>query len=439
VNQLHNLLARLFPELATVVAKVRSPRVLALLERYPTPALLARARAQSLANIPYLRQEKALQLQQVARRTVGTLQGEVAETLVRETLREIVLSRSIEKRLHRLMRTVFHSLPDGPHRLLTTIAGIGDATAAAIVANVVSIDRFTTPEQLVNYFGVFPEPNTSGFDRRGNPVPPGTMHMSRQGNDLVRRYLWMAAQSATLHNAPVRKLFARQKARGKRGDVSLGHCMRKLLHQVFAVWTTGRPFDADYESHRHAARDANAPSDTPSQNQPQETQKAAGHTEVGPQRPVVTAANSKVESAPVEVNARPVKIDYTALRRQATMKQVLEQLGCLPRLTGSGTQRRGPCPTTPSPTIASGLFQCRSTSTCSAAFTRSVVLREMCLIYGPRSIACRCTTPRCTWRKRCTWNSPRSEKRNPSLDHADHVEFCITGCKKIGVITPDAC
>lgn len=194
VNQLHNLLVRVFPELATVVAKVRSPWVLALLDRYPTPALLARARAQSLANIPYLRQEKALQLQQVARRTVGTLQGEVAETLVRETLREIVLSRSIEKRLHRLMRTVFHSLPDGPHRLLTTIAGIGDATAAAIVEKVVSIDRFTPPEH--------PEPNTSGFDRRGNPVPPGTMHMSRQGNDLVRRYLWMAAQSATLHNAP---------------------------------------------------------------------------------------------------------------------------------------------------------------------------------------------------------------------------------------------
>jgi hypothetical protein len=239
---------------------------------------------------------------------------------------------------------VFRSLPDGPHRLLTTIAGIGDATAAAIVAKVVSISRFATPDQLVSYFGVFPEPNTSGFDRRGNPVPPGTMHMSRQGNDLVRRYLWMAAQSATLHNAPVRKLFARQKSRGKRGDVSLGHCMRKLLHQVFAVWTTGRPFDAEYESHRRVARDANEPSDAASQDQASETQKAAGYTEVEPQKQVVTAADSKVESAPVEVNAPPVKLDYAALRQQATMQQVLEHLGCLPRLKGSGTQRRGPCP-----------------------------------------------------------------------------------------------
>jgi len=59
VNQLHNLLARVFPELATVVAKVRSPWVLALLDRYPTPALLARARAQSLASIPYLRRHSS--------------------------------------------------------------------------------------------------------------------------------------------------------------------------------------------------------------------------------------------------------------------------------------------------------------------------------------------------------------------------------------------
>lgn len=95
VNQLHNLLGRVFPELATLVPEVRSPWVLALLSRYPTPALLGRARPQSLAGIPYLKPEKAAQLQEAARRSVGSLRGEVAETLVRESLREIDLSRSI--------------------------------------------------------------------------------------------------------------------------------------------------------------------------------------------------------------------------------------------------------------------------------------------------------------------------------------------------------
>jgi transposase len=343
VNQLHNLLGRVFPELATLVTEVRSPWVLALLARYPTPELLARARPQSLAGIPYLKPEKAAQLQQAARCTIGSLRGEVAQTLVRESLREIDLSRSIEKRLHRLMRTAFDALPEGPHRLLTTIKGIGHATAAAIVAKVVSIERFATPDQLVSYFGVFPELNTSGYDRRGRPMPPGTMSMSRQGSDLVRRYLWMAAQTATLHNGPVRELFARQKSRGKRGDVALGHCMRKLLHQVFAVWKTGQAFDPQYPPRRRTARRP-SPSVLAPQDPPQETQKATGHNEVKPRKKVVTAASSKVEGAGTAVNAPRVKIDYAALRRQITMQQVLENLGCLPQLKGSGTQRRGPCP-----------------------------------------------------------------------------------------------
>lgn len=343
VNQLHNLLGRVFPELATLVHEIRSPWVLALLTRYPTPALLGRARPQSLAGIPYLKPEKAAQLQEAARCSIGSLRGEVAETLVHESLREIDLSRNIEKRLHRLMRTAFDALPEGPHRLLTTIKGIGHTTAAAIVAKVASIDRFATPAQLVSYFGTFPELNTSGYDRRGRPVPPGTASMSSQGNDLVRRCLWMAAQTATLHNGPVRALFARQKSRGKRGDVALGHCMRKLLHQVFAVWTTGRAFDPEYESRRRAVRDANAASVAP-QDPPQETQKAAGHKEVKPQRKVVTAANPNLKGASATVNTSRVKINYAALRRQVTMQQVLEHLGCLPQLPGSGAQRRGSCP-----------------------------------------------------------------------------------------------
>src|SRR6059058_4030410 len=67
--------------------------------------------------------------------------------------------------------------------------------------------------------------------------------MSRKGNDLVRSYLWNAARSAIQHNPAVRALYRRLRAKGKRGDVAMGHCMRKLLHLVYAVWKTDRPFD----------------------------------------------------------------------------------------------------------------------------------------------------------------------------------------------------
>ena len=343
--QLHNLLARVFPELATLVRDISSCWLLELLSRYPTPARIARARRESLESIPYLKSEKAAIIQQAAQNSVGSLSGEIAESLVEDSIREIVLSRQIEKRLKKLLRKAFTALPDGPHKLLTTITGIGPGTAAAIVAKVVSIDRFATPAQLVSYFGVFPEERTSGYDRFGRSVPPGTRVMSRQGNDLVRGYLWMAAQTATMHNPAIRALYARQKARGKRGDVALGHCMRKLIHLVFAIWKTGRAFDPAHYQWENAGDQHS----TESMQQPDQVQMAAGHNGGSPQeKPVVTAAASKLKPSAKGVNrekrdTRP-RLDYASIRQQVTMTQVLDHLGLLKSLKGRRPQLRGPCP-----------------------------------------------------------------------------------------------
>jgi transposase len=77
-------------------------------------------------------------------------------------------------------------------------------------------------------------------------LPPGTLRMSPKGNDLVRAYLWNATRAALRHNPVIAALYRRLKAKGKRGDVALGQCMRKLLHLVYAVWKTDQSFDRDH-------------------------------------------------------------------------------------------------------------------------------------------------------------------------------------------------
>src|SRR5439155_15567378 len=135
--------------------------------------------------------------------------------------------------VRQLLAEAFAALPVSPHVQIVTIPGIGTATAAVLVAKIVAIDRFATPEQFVGYFGVFPEENSSGVDKQGNPLPPGTLRMPRKGNDLARSYLWNAARAAIRFNPAIAALYRRLKAKGQRGDVALGHCMRKLLHLVF--------------------------------------------------------------------------------------------------------------------------------------------------------------------------------------------------------------
>jgi len=62
VNQLHNRLARVFPELALLATDISAAWVLKLLEQYPTPQRIAAARSTSLTRIPHLDEDRAQKL-----------------------------------------------------------------------------------------------------------------------------------------------------------------------------------------------------------------------------------------------------------------------------------------------------------------------------------------------------------------------------------------
>ena len=375
INQLHNRLSRAFPELATVVNDLATGSILSLLQKYPTAEKVAAARLTSLEAIPYLRVEKAKEIHQAAKQSTASLNGLVIEEVVRELAEEIQESRRREKKLEKLLERAFDDLPSGNHIQLESIPGLGKLTVAALVATMVSIDRFATPNSVVNFYGVFPEENTSGFDKRGKPVPPGTMQMCQKGNDLVRKLLYMSSLSAIQNNPAIRALYARQMARNKRGDVTLGHCMQKLLHLVFAIWKTGKPFDAQ---HYPWASGSNKPTDASSEagrNAPEETEQtgnkktAAGRKGQSPKRSAVTATLGNVEPSSVADNPVPTvsTIDFKALRQRVTIEQVLRQIGHFDCLKGNSTQLRGPCPIHGSSNPASrsfsvnldqNLFQC---------------------------------------------------------------------------------
>lgn len=351
-NRLHNLLARVFPELAMQINDIAVLWLLTLLQRFPSPQALAAASASELKRVPRLNLKRAQQLQAAAKTSVGSLRGDVVDDLVREQVDDLLACLKKVETREKLVETAFQALPRSAHVQVLTIPGIGLLTAAVLVAKMISIDRFATPENLVGYFGVFPEMNTSGVDRKGKPIPPGTMRMSKKGCDLVRRYLWNAARSAIRWNPAVRDLYARLRAKGTRGDVALGHCMRKLLHQVYGVWASDQPYSVAAAMPRQtrlvgeapAAADS-APADLPP---PPKTKTAAGHKrDVLPERKVVTAATGKVArgQTPVKHVAKSRgSIDYAYLREQISLEQILQHLGYLDRLRGGPVQRAGACP-----------------------------------------------------------------------------------------------
>jgi len=355
INRLHNLLARVFPELAILTDDIAAAWVLRLLDKYPTAQDIAGARLATLQKIPYLSAELAQQIHLAAQQSTASLRGEIAAALIRDLVAQVRHCQKAEHKIRQLLGQAYADLPASGHNQLITIPGIGVATAAVLAAKVIDMDRFPTPEHLVGYFGVFPEEDSSGVDKHGKPLPPGTLRMSRKGNDLARYYLWNAARSALRCNPAIRALYRRLRAKGKRGDVALGQCMCKLLHLVYAVWKTNRPFDPSHfpweqttDTNRSVAatdthRSVAAPgADVPSAS----NDKAVGHKRDKPAGKVVTTAPLTVAPTPVRVNpaapARRPKVDFAFLRQQLTMQQVVEHLGL--ELRGRGQQRRGPCP-----------------------------------------------------------------------------------------------
>jgi transposase len=341
VNQLHQLLARSFPELALLVQDLSVGWCLELLCRYPTAALLARASDADLQGIAYLPHGRVAELLQNARRSVASLAGTIAEELVRDQVRQLRDAQARQKRLENLLVAAYRELPQPNH--LDTIPGIGAVTAAVLTAFILDIHHFQTPGQLVAYFGVLPIEASSGFERDGTPRSPRRYVMSPRGNDLVWRYLWLVALSAARCNPACRPLYARVRAKhSEQPSLAIGHVMRKLLHLVFAIWKSGRPFDPEHYPWRTPGQSVTAAEHGP------QAEQAAGHTPDEPVVQVVTAACSTTvaeQPAAVEPGAGAVAepwLDFAHVKGQLPLGRVAEHLSL--RLRGEGAQRRGPCP-----------------------------------------------------------------------------------------------
>lgn len=126
--------------------------------------------------------------------------------------------------------------------LLASIPGIGELTAAKLLAEIRSITAFDNVRQLVAYAGLNPRQYRSGssVQRRSR--------ISKTGPASLRAALYMPAIVAKNRN-PILKVFAKRlEERGLKGKEIVVAVMRKLLHLAYGILKSGRPFDPAYLS-----------------------------------------------------------------------------------------------------------------------------------------------------------------------------------------------
>lgn len=121
--------------------------------------------------------------------------------------------------------------------LIATIPGIGRITVAKVLAYVGDVRRFSSAKALAAFVGVMPRQRLSGTS-----VQSRTM-MSRSGHQALRTALYMPGLVERRHN-PALKIFGdRLKDAGLAPKAVVGAVMRKLIHLVYGVVTSGKPFD----------------------------------------------------------------------------------------------------------------------------------------------------------------------------------------------------
>ncbi len=178
------------------------------------------------------------------------LHAGIPSVIVRETVETHIafIDQQIDQLTQRIHDHI-HQHPDlkKQQELLTSIPGIADLTAAKLLAEIPSLERFDGAPQLAAYAGLTPRKHQSGSSvfRRGR--------MSKTGNAHLRRALYMPALVALRWNPIVQVFAERLRQRGKHKMVIVGAVMRKLLHIVYGVLKTGRPFDPNYVTNMQIA------------------------------------------------------------------------------------------------------------------------------------------------------------------------------------------
>jgi transposase len=164
--------------------------------------------------------------------------------IVQQDIQEHIME--IQHRIQFLQKTISHHIHQHPDlhkgfKLLCTIKGIGIITAAYLLAEIGPIHYFKNARQLAAYAGLTPRHNFSGTSVRGKTP------LSKRGNAALRNCLFMPAMVAKRYNPIIQAFSQRLATNGKTPMEIIGAAMRKLLHIVFGVLKSGKPFDPNFQ------------------------------------------------------------------------------------------------------------------------------------------------------------------------------------------------
>jgi transposase len=280
-NQLEKLLYQNFPELLTYCKQGIPNWMIRLLIKYPGVTSVKKAHVAGIDAVKGISTNKARTIKELARISVALSSDPTKELMIKILAEDI---QHHQQRIDQLKTLLQESYLNPLLGILTSLRGIGDWTATALLMLLDPIDRFESTDQIASFFGVNPKFRQSGDGKWG-------MHMSKQGNSAMRSLLYIAANNVVLHEPYFKKIYHRYISRGMKPRVVRGIIMHKLLRVLYGMLKNRTPFNQKIDEGHQQNQ----------QNQPQKpvTNASRRYQELGTSAPI-SRSNYKKRRAVLE-------------------------------------------------------------------------------------------------------------------------------------------
>ena len=241
VNQLHQTVDRIFPELDQVFANFMIVSCRKFLLKYADPEVVAKVAIKGLSQ--ELRRwsggrygmERAQQLIELAGKSIGIREG---KTAVKAEIRRLVIQLNALREERKVIESeIVKCLKETPGAgLLLTVPGFGPWTVATLLAHTGDLRNYKHPKQVLKLAGLNLYEISSGKHK-------GRIRITKRGSGLLRKILYMAALKACRKQHVLHGYYKRLAGKGSPTTSVLVSVMRKLLRVSWAISNKQEAFD----------------------------------------------------------------------------------------------------------------------------------------------------------------------------------------------------
>jgi transposase len=152
----------------------------------------------------------------------------------------------LDQEIDKLRRQIAEHINSDPNLrtkrdLLSSIPGIGEATIAVILSALHIFEGVAHVQKTVAFIGLAPREIVSGSSVKGKA------RICKMGHSRLRKALFMPALVSMRYNPVMVDFCNRLRRKGKNGKVIICAVMRKLVHVIYGILKSGKPFDPNYK------------------------------------------------------------------------------------------------------------------------------------------------------------------------------------------------